>query len=206
MCVFVCVCVGGGPLSLALLLVASVSYIYVYYNNTHLRASASHPFSQRDLVCVKRDLVCVKRDLVCVKRDLVCVKGDLFCVKRDLVCVKRDLVCVKRDLVCVSLQTPSSAFNCRCTCMYLCNIHTHVLIHTHVRTALKLSANPSESNLLSVKMTTLSVYMRALSLSKILKSQYPSIFTLYSDYMLTFENLWTSPCHTAPCLCEQKQN
>ena len=32
------------------------------------------------------------------------------------------------------------------------------------------------------------------------------VYLLYIETILTFENLWTSQCHTAPCLCEQKQN
>ena len=77
-----------------------------------------------------------------------------------------------------------------------------------------------------MKMTTLSVYMRALSLSKILKSQYPSVFTLYRDHTDIREFVdqpmphspvfvraktklkkkgLSSQCHKALCLCEQKK-
>jgi hypothetical protein len=132
-----------------------------------------------------------------------------LCLVCERVCVSVCVyLCMHARMSAPRSSSPQNPSECNplSVYVYVCMIHTYVHIHTHVRTVLKFSANPSECNPLSVKMTTLSVYMRALSLSKILKSQYPSIFTLYRDHMLTFENLWTSQCHTAPCLCEQKQN
>ena len=98
-------------------------------------------------------------------------------------------------------------------------------------TALKFSANASDSNPLFVKMRTLSVYIRALSLSKNKFSKVSTLVHLLYKQTICLHSkicgpanatqhrvcaskkkikkfyekkVLSSQCHTAPCLCEHR--